>query len=91
MEKLMKNKMMRVLIQIGLSLLISAISGYLCTLLIPYLQPGAFNLVQSTIKNEQFQPVSLFILLSLIPMLVSFLVGFILAWVLRVKPQGVTQ
>jgi hypothetical protein len=66
-----------------IGVIVSSAIGYGVSLLIPFIEPSAFSLVELMVGNPVYQPVSLFIILALIPMLVSFVTGFCLFMVLR--------
>ena len=83
----MKNKVFALILRILISLIISSLAGYFSSLLIPKIEPQASIFINGLIHNSIYQPVSLFILLSLIPMLVSFIIGFLVFTVLPINRQ----
>lgn len=82
----MAKKRPRTFIRFLVGFIISALVGYVCTLIIPIIEPGITETARSLIKNTTYLPMTVFILLALFPMLVSFLVGFGLS--LAFKPRS---
>lgn len=82
----MAKKRFRTFIRFLVGFIISALVGYGCTLIIPAIEPGITGIARSLVKDTSYLPMTVFILLALFPMLVSFLVGFGLSLVFKPRP-----
>ena len=72
-------------------LFISSVIGWLGTLLIAPATPIAESITHSIIKNPDYHPLTIYILLALIPLVISVLSGQMLAILMLPKGVGGTE
>jgi len=79
----MKNREMPGILKFLISLGVSVLVGWLGSLLIPPLQSPVTTFVANSVDDPLYRPMTIYILLALVPFLLSMLTGFGMAFLFR--------
>jgi len=81
----MKQKEMPRWLKFILSLVVSCVVGLVGSILVPHLQKPMVALVARLVRDPLYEPMTLYIFLALVPLLVSLVSGYLMALAFRPK------
>lgn len=83
----MKKKGMPGWLKFILSLVVSGVVGLIGSMLVPQLQEPAASLAASLVRDPLYEPMTIYILLALVPLMLSMVSGYLMALALKPKAK----
>lgn len=82
----MKKKGMPGWLKFILSLVVSGVVGLVGSMLVPQLQKPAASMAANLVRDPLYEPMTIYILLALVPLVLSMVCGYLMA--LAFKPKA---